>query len=516
MTGIFASISGVHYASINNKVHAEYPTYSLSDVEKHNSYDTQLWVTFGDGVYNLTNFNNHIGGKKYIELIAGGRLEPFWSIFSDHLKHKEILDMLEKYRIGNLVANDQLDIQDIQDMFDNINEFTDYSNEPFEDRPLDQLIIMRTYPFIAEPMNELAADSFLTPNKLFYVRNHFPVPHELNEQNYKLDLHLNVNCDIKFNQMIDNFDDIKCDKSLSLNELKNEFENVEIISTLQCCGNRGYSTIDANNFRGKKFSFPQNGLISTAKWKGVRIRDVLLANGYNENDSKFDKYKFVTFYGYDTDLSTMHYAISVPIQHVMNKANDCLLAFEMNDMILPRDHGYPIRALLPGVAGCRSVKWLAKIQLTEHEVDSKWQNKSYQPWKYQIYDMPVMSIISRPKNGDKLSDIITDDKYIEIKGIAWSGGGRGIIRVEISLDDGETWHLCDLQQEESQQRGKQWAWTIWKYKYHLSQDNMNPDKQLKIMCRAMDSSFNSQPDDVKHIANGTQYLNNSWHRIMIE
>ena len=308
--------------------------------------------------------------------------------------------------------------------------------------------------------------------------------------------------------MISDFDDIKCDASLSLDDLKNKFEQVEITSTLQCCGNRGYSTIDANNFAGKKISFCQNGFISNAKWKGVRIRDVLLANGYQENE----KYKFMTFYGYDTDLSTMHYAISIPIEYVMNKSNDCLLAFQMNGKPLPKDHGYPIRALIPGIAGCRSVKWLAKIQLTENEVDSKWQKKSYQPWKHQIYDMPVMSIISRPMDGDKLNDIIIDDKYIEIKGIAWSGGGRGVIKVEVSIDNGETWQLCQLQQTE-QQRGKNWSWSVWKYRYEV--DEGKPNQDLKIMCRAVDSSFNSQPSDVKQIVNGTQYLNNSWHCINV-
>ena len=142
-----------------------------------------------------------------------------------------------------------------------------------------------------------------------------------------------------------------------------------------------------------------NGFISNAKWKGVRIRDVLMANGYNENDAAFDKYEYVTFYGYDTDLSTLHYAMSTPIEHVMNKSNDCLLAFEMNGQPLPKDHGHPIRVLLPGIAGCRSVKWLAKIQLTEKMVDSPWQRVSYQPYGHQIYDMPVTSVITRPIDG---------------------------------------------------------------------------------------------------------------------
>ena len=84
-------------------------------------------------------------------------------------------------------------------------------------------------------------------------------------------------------------------------------------------------------------------------------------------------------------MSTLHYAMSAPLEHVMNIHNDCLLVFEMNGRPLPKDHGYPLRVLLPGVAGCRSVKWVAKIQLTEGEVGSPWQEKSYQPYKHQVY-----------------------------------------------------------------------------------------------------------------------------------
>ena len=148
--------------SISNTVNASgnYPQYTLNDVQQHNCIDNGLWITFGDGVYDLTNFNSHIGGKNYIELIAGGRLEPFWWIFSDHLKHKQILHQLETYRIGNLAPNDQLDNKDIQQIIDSKNEMTDFGNEPFDDRPLDKLIVFRTYPFLAEPSNELLADSF--------------------------------------------------------------------------------------------------------------------------------------------------------------------------------------------------------------------------------------------------------------------------------------------------------------------------------------------------------------------
>lgn len=235
----------------------------------------------------------------------------------------------------------------------------------------------------------------------------------------------------------------------------------------------------------------------------------MLSNGYKEDDAAFDKFKFVTFYGYDTDLSTLHYSMSAPIDHVMNKSNDCLLAFEMNGKPLPKDHGYPLRVLLPGIAGCRSVKWVAKIQLTEEAVDSPWQNVSYQPYGHQIYDMPVTSIITRPIDGDTVS-AMDGNKQTEIKGVAWSGGGRGIIKVEISLDDGENWRVCELEKVKTK-RGREWSWTLWSIVV-----NVNDLKNGSIRCRAFDSSFNSQPRDAKDVVNGTMYVNNSQHSINVQ
>eukprot|EP01084_Bolivina_argentea_P278906 476696_1 len=392
------------------------PTYSLNDVSMHNSIDNRMWVSFKNGVYDITDFmTKHIGGPKYIELAAGGRLEPFFSSFKFHLKDKDLPNLLEQYRIGNLHKSDQISLND-----DGLDQF-EFQNDPFHERPYDKLIIMRDYPLLSEAKNELLGDSFITHNELFYTRNHFPVPYELNYTNYKLDLYVDINTNLDFNEMNNSWTDTLCNNSLSFNDIKSKYENVEIVSTLQCSGNRGYALREAI---GLKHTLCENGFISNAKWKGVRIRDILIDHGYN-NDKKFAKYKYVTFYGYDTDLSTLHYAMSVPIKHIMNESNDCILAFEMNNKPLPKDHGYPIRVLLPGIAGCRSVKWLAKIQLTEDEVDSPWQKVSYKPYKHKIYDMPVTSVITRPINGNMVK--LQNDNTVNIKGFAWSGGGRGII-----------------------------------------------------------------------------------------
>ena len=266
----------------------------------------------------------------------------------------------------------------------------------------------------------------------------------------------------------------------------------------------------------------ENGFISNAKWKGVRIRDVLIDAGYDENNSKFDKYKYVTFYGLDTDLSCQHFAMSTPINHIMDKTNDCILAFEMNGKELPKDHGYPIRVLLPGIVGCRNVKWLGKIQLTQDTVDSHWQKNMYKIFGNTLYDMPVTSVITK-HNVIKTDNDDDNNKLLEVKGYAWSGGGRGIIKVEISIDNGETWKETILSKGPiigKTDRNRDWSWTLWHINIDLKdikyENNDCDADNVKVICRAMDSSFNSQPQYIQDIVNGTDNVNNSWHSINIK
>eukprot|EP01084_Bolivina_argentea_P119953 212661_1 len=342
------AISTMSFVNANTDYMKE---YSMDDVSKHNSIDDNIWVAFQDGVYDVTGFmDQHVGGEKYIKLAAGGRLEPFWNSFNFHFKDDIGYETLQPFRIGNLKQSEQIQIGSYQ------TSQLEFENEPFLERPYDELVIMRMNPFLSEVKNELIGEEFFTPNEYFYTRNHFPVPIDIDINNYYLDLHIDGDANpsnFNYDEIIDNFYDMKANKSLSFQDIKNNYENIEVIATLQCGGNRGGDFREPAGLTG---TLTQNAFISNAKWKGVRIRDVLIDAGYDKN--KHSKYKYVTFYGYDTDLSTMRYAMSTPIDHIMNEANDCILAFEMNGNKLPRDHGYPIRVLLPGIVGCRNVKWL--------------------------------------------------------------------------------------------------------------------------------------------------------------
>ena len=105
---------------------------------------------------------------------------------------------------------------------------------------------MRTYPYLGEPYLPYLGKSFYTPNELFYVRNHFPVPEFIdtkeNIDNYTIEIYLNG--DYKYDDIISNWDgdneNIKYDYSFNLSELKDptKFKQLEYSATLQCSGNR--------------------------------------------------------------------------------------------------------------------------------------------------------------------------------------------------------------------------------------------------------------------------------------
>lgn len=144
----------------------------------------------------------------------------------------------------------------------------------------------------------------------------------------------------------------------------------------------------------------------------------------------------------------------------------------MNDVEIPRDHGYPVRLIAPGIAGARNVKWLNKITLSDEESHSHWQRKDYKGFSPNvdwdtvnfdespsIQEMPIQSAICDPIDGSTVTPDL--EGYITVKGYAWSGGGRKVVRVDVSPDGGKNWITADLEQENSP-LNRTYSWTIWK------------------------------------------------------
>lgn len=459
------------------------PNYNKDDVKKHNNKNEGIWMTYKNGVYDVTDYiGDHPGGLS-IMLSAGQALEPFFAVFKLHY-HDFVLNKLENFRIGNILEKGSVETE--SDL---------YKNDPKRDPGLTPL---NKTPFNAE--SQISSEQFLTPNNKFFVRNHFPVP-EVNEKDYRLNV-----CRADDNQ-------IKTVKNLSLDQLKRKFQKKHVIATIQCVENRRNEMRNFKRLYGLKWG---HGAIGNAKWSGVSLEDILKHAGIDLENGGFSH---IHFEGFDKDPSGNPYVASVPIELIMKCKQDIILAYEMNNEELSRDHGYPIRVVLPGISGARHVKWLHKISLSKQESIYHWQHHykpflSAQKWNDvnfndlpSIQDMPVQAAICDPPNDFKIDH---SARRISVSGYAWSGGGRSILFVELSVDGGKTWKPVILNKND-QREGSAYAWTLWQSEIDIP----NGSDKIEIICRAVDSSLNSQPSTVAHVWNFCGVLNNAWHRVTI-
>merc|ERR1712086_798743 len=140
------------------------------------------------------------------------------------------------------------------------------------------------------------------------------------------------------------------------------------------------------------------GMLGNAQWSGPRLVDILevmypntMAHWRAAPADKKPKLH-VCFEGADG------YATSTPLCWIAERENDCILATTMNSEVLPKDHGYPVRALLPGIAGARNVKWLTKVTLSTEEASSAWQDAYYKEYGTSAQGLPLNSVILSPES----------------------------------------------------------------------------------------------------------------------
>ncbi|KAJ8600676.1 hypothetical protein CTAYLR_007430 [Chrysophaeum taylorii] len=472
-------------------VRPELPTVGLSEVRKHVSREKGIWVVYKRGVYDITEFcARHPGGTKIL-LAAGKSIEPFWQLFAAHHR-ADVYEMLEECRIGNL---DEVGAAELAATAPPHSDA--YANDP--DRS-PALRVNSTEPFNAEPPSELLMNDFVTPNDLFFVRNHLPVPPPVEDPSA---WHLKI-----------------CARGpsvchhVSMDDLKRTFDKATVTATLQCAGNRRREMAGVKAVKGLSWD---KTAIGTARWSGARLADVLRAHGVD------DAMRHVQFEGRDADATGERYGASIPLATALDPRKDVLLAYEMNGRDIPRDHGHPLRVIVPGTVGARQVKYLDKIICANTESPSFWQTRDYKGfppnvdysttdyWSRagpSVQELPVQSAITEPA-ADTPVDV---DDTITIRGYAWSGGGRGIVRVDVSLDDGHTWTQADLDpRATAQEYNRSWAWTPWE----LTVDVPDNATTLTLVCKAVDSSYNAQPESVAPIWNMRGILNNAYHRVTV-
>lgn len=114
------------------------------------------------------------------------------------------------------------------------------------------------------------------------------------------------------------------------------------------------------------------------------------------------------------------------------------------------------------------------------------------------------------------TEIVADGPAaLTVKGYAYSGGGRGIVRVDVSIDGGKTWKTATLDPNAGAQQplDRAWAWTFWECDFDVPEQQAG--STLQVVCKATDASYNVQPDSVEGVWNLRGINNNAWHRVQL-
>lgn len=490
------------------------PVFTRKQVAQHDSLESGVWITYKGKVYDITDFiAHHPGGSHTILMGAGGDVEPFWKTYTVH-DAKEVQNLLAQYQIGVLESKDCELVQDTG------GEASPYATDP-ERSPI--LKVLSKEPFNSETPSKLLSATNYTPNEIFFVRNHLPVP-EVDLADYRLTICVGTDREPDKQKVI---------AVLTLDELKQNFMPHSIDCIIQCSGNRRSDLKKLKEIKGLDWGV---GAIGNATWTGIRLTDLLRYLKINPSN---EDVKHVQMEGLDCDMSGQSYNASISADVALDPAHDVILAYEMNGQPLSRDHGFPLRFVAPGITGARNVKWLSKIILSHEESTGHWQRRDYKSFSpnvdmfnlnydesISIQEMPVQSAICDPNDGDNIVLQQTSDgeSSFPVKGYAYSGGGKMIVRVDVSTDSGKTWHTAKLKNvavdenglPDYSKRNQSWSWTQWELDVPVDEKALESSGgTFEICCRAFDSAYNSQPERAETIWNVRGVVNNSWHKIKL-
>lgn len=247
--------------------------------------------------------------------------------------------------------------------------------------------------------------------------------------------------------------------------------------------------------------------------------------------------RFAQFEGLDEDATAAPYAASIPLYKALDPRGDVILAYEMNGEPLTRDHGYPVRVVVPGVVGARHVKWLGRVRVAAAECDSHWQQGDYKGFSpstgwdtvdfsksTSMQNMPVTSAICNMETGDTVR--LAADGRLEVSGYAWSGGGSKILRVDLTADQGRTWHVAELQHAEGEEgrlpTGRNWSWTLWRASLPVPDGQQaenaaaeGGDQSVEVWSKAVDANYNVQPETFENTWNLRGVLSHAYCRVKV-
>lgn len=351
-------------------------------------------------------------------------------------------------------------------------------------------IVHEESPFNCEPSPSALSGRYITPVDTFYSRNHGPIP-DVAKDAWRLAVGGRVETPL----------------TLSFNDLASSFPTHAVTATLQCAGNRRTGFNRVREIVGEDPWGP--GATSTAEWRGARLKDVLHAAGVTA-----DPWLHVALEAPDVSAlasPAQSYGGSIPLPKAMS--DEVLLAWDMNCQPLPPIHGGPVRLIVPGYIGARSVKWITSVTVQPDPSDNYFQASAY-----RILPADADPDAAEPGDGISLSsvalncDVLSpeDDSTVQaglvtLRGYAFAGDDRAVARVEVSCDGANTWAPADLEPQLSQ-----WTWRLWSFTLCAAPG------PLHVTVRAWDSTGAAQPESAASLWNPKGYANNSWAHIDLD
>jgi sulfite oxidase len=333
----------------------------------------------------------------------------------------------------------------------------------------------------------IPTDQLVTPTNQFFNRSHAPTP-TIDPATWRLEV----------DGLVDR------QRSFTLEELR-AFPRRTVTATLVCAGLRRDEFLSLGPLPGELPWGPEP--ISTGEWTGVMLRDVLAAAGVRDSACH------VQFVGLDcVERHGERFGFGGSIDLAKALRSEVLLATELNGDPLPPDHGFPLRVVVPGWIGARSVKWLGRITLAAEPSSNYFQAKAYRVQRQlnpadprdvsagvALSTVPLNAVILNPTPGR-----IVTSGAVTVRGWAMGSEGRRPRSVELSPDGGRSWVGARIALG-----GAEWSWIFWEATVELARG------AHVLVARATDSTGTAQPETLAETWNVKGYGNNAWHRVPV-
>ncbi len=274
---------------------------------------------------------------------------------------------------------------------------------------------------------------YFTPNDKFYVVNYmespFNVSRDLDQEQWQLSI----------------TGEVKHKTRLGWRDILNR-DSFDQVVTLMC--------ID---------TLPGGDSLGNAAWRGISLRKLLQDVGANEETARDVVFRAAD--GYDD---------SIPFSRAMQ--DDVMLAYLMNGEKLPKEHGFPLRLIVPGLYGIKNVKWIIEIEVYNGDYRGYWQRKGWT-------DDGTIKIFSRINSPGHYQALKGSDQTL--KGIAF-GGPNSISKVEISFDDARTWTEAEIAPPMSP-----YSWVVWHHDWRPPESG-----RYRVAVRATDTNGTVQTSEI--------------------